>query len=209
VGECRRQEGGVLTGVFTSTRERSLWGAAGAVVLAIWATLGLAGRLAAQLEPTGWPAAAFGLAFLCAIVAVVGHGVSARPSRRQLWATAGIIAVYAMVVVRLGVVERTHLFEYGIVAVLMHTALLERQAGGRGPRWPAASAVLLAAGLGWIDEGIQAFLPFRVYDLRDVGFNALAAAMAVLATVVLRWARGRVGPAVTEEDDPDAAALGG
>jgi len=27
----------------------------------------------------------------------------------------------------------------------------------------------------WLDEGIQWLLPGRVYDLRDVGFNALAA----------------------------------
>ena len=51
---------------------------------------------------------------------------------------------------------------------------------------------LSSAALGWTDEGIQAFLPNRVYDLRDVGFNALAGAMAVAATVVLRWASMRV-----------------
>ena len=46
--------------------------------------------------------------------------------------------------------------------------------------------------LGWLDEGIQAILPHRYY-LRDVGFNALAGLMAVVACVVLGWARGAAG----------------
>ena len=158
----------------------------------MWTTLGLAGVLAERLEPTGLPAAAFGLAFLCVIAAIVGHGIALRPSIRQAWALVGIVAAYAMVFVRLGVVERTHLFEYGIVGILVHAALLERVANGGRVRWPALTAALAAAALGWIDEGIQAFLPNRAYDLRDVGFNALAGAMAVTATVVLRWASMRV-----------------
>ena len=46
---------------------------------------------------------------------------------------------------------------------------------------------------GWLDEGIQWLLPGRVYDLRDVGFNALAAAMAVFGRLALAWARRRWG----------------
>ena len=177
---------------FTSPRQRRLWLTVGGVVLAIWTTLGLAGVLAERLEPTGLPAAVFGLAFLCVVAAIVGHGIALRASRRQAWVLVGIVAAYAMVFVRLGVVERTHLFEYGIVGILVHAALLERVANGGRVRWPAVTAALAAAALGWIDEGIQAVLPNRVYDLRDVAFNALAGAMAVAATVVLRWASMRV-----------------
>ena len=43
--------------------------------------------------------------------------------------------------------------------------------------------------LGWLDEGIQWLLPNRVYDIRDVGFNALAAVMAVGASLALSRAR--------------------
>lgn len=43
--------------------------------------------------------------------------------------------------------------------------------------------------LGWCDEGIQAILPGRVYDLRDVGINALAGFMAVTASLALARAR--------------------
>jgi VanZ family protein len=52
--------------------------------------------------------------------------------------------------------------------------------------------VVVTSALGWIDEGIQALLPNRVYDLRDVGTNAFAAVMATLASVVLAWARAKI-----------------
>ena len=53
---------------------------------------------------------------------------------------------------------------------------------------------LPAALLGLLDEGIQAILPNRFFDLRDVRFNALAGLMAIPASLALararRW-RGR------------------
>jgi hypothetical protein len=37
----------------------------------------------------------------------------------------------------------------------------------------------------------SAILPNRVYDLRDVGFNAFAGLMAIAASLALAWARRR------------------
>ena len=34
-------------------------------------------------------------------------------------------------------------------------------------------------------------IPGRVYDLRDVGFNALAAAATIIAAQSIRWVRRR------------------
>ena len=45
--------------------------------------------------------------------------------------------------------------------------------------------------IGALDEGIQLFLPARVFDPTDILFNALAAGMAVGASLALRWARLR------------------
>ena len=42
-----------------------------------------------------------------------------------------------------------------------------------------------------VDEGIQAILPTRVYDVRDVAFNAVAGLLAVSAMVALSWAQRR------------------
>ena len=52
-------------------------------------------------------------------------------------------------------------------------------------------AALLTAALGVIDEGIQWFLPTRVFDPQDIVFNLLAGTMAIGAVMALSWARRR------------------
>jgi VanZ family protein len=80
-----------------------------------------------------------------------------------------------------------HFLQYGVLAGVLYLALRVRAARLGSPRrWSAATiAALLTALVGWGDEGIQALVPSRVYDLRDVGFNALAGILAVL-TLALR-----------------------
>lgn len=178
--------------LFTSQRERRLWLLALAVIVAIYSTLGLAGTLVQELRQHDLLEVSFIAGFLLAIVAIVGSALKRRPGRHEIWVTIGVVAVYGMILVRMGVdpVERTHLFEFGIVAVLIYEALIERRRSRPVPA-PAVLAVLVTTVLGWIDEGIQAFLPSRVYDLRDVGTNALAALMAVSASLAIGWARRR------------------
>lgn len=158
-------------------------------MVAIWSTLGLAGALAEWLGGRGLLGVAFGLGFVVTLGAIAAGALGRRPSGRDLWALTGIAAAYGMVVVRMGVADRTHLFEYGLLAVLVHQALDERRRGGRRVPAPAVLAILLTGALGWLDEGIQARLPGRVYHLRDVVVNVGAGALAVSAGVFLRWLR--------------------
>ena len=84
--------------------------------------------------------------------------------------------------------ERTHLPEYGIAACLAWWAL--------APSVPAVvpgyvAAAGLAAAIGYGDELLQRVVPGRVYDLRDVGMNAVG---AVLGTLVLAAARAGARP---------------
>ena len=180
-----------FTTPFTSDRERRLWFYALAVVVAIYSTLGLAGKLADVLSEQNLLAISFAIGFLLVIAAIVGIALKKRPGRHEIWVAVGITAAYGMVIVRMGIspAERTHLFEYGLVAVLIYQALTERVRNGGDVRTPALLTVAGTALLGWLDEGIQALLPNRVYDLRDVGVNALAGLMAVSATVALARAR--------------------
>ena len=101
----------------------------------------------------------------------------------------GVAAVYLMVFARMGIPERSHLFEYSVLAVFIYEALLERANQGRRVPVPALLAFLATSLFGVFDECIQAILPSRVFELQDILFNVLAAVMAVLASVALGWAR--------------------
>ncbi len=176
---------------FTSHRERRLWFLALAVVTAIYATLGFAGSLAASLRARNLLNATFFVGFLLVVTVIVASGLIRRPGWPEIWVAIGVLVVYGVMLLRffLSPEERTHLFEYGLLAALLYMALKERQRNGRRVPSPAAIAVILTALLGWLDEGIQMILPNRVYDLRDIGFNALAGLMAIATILALGWAR--------------------
>jgi hypothetical protein len=179
--------------MFSSSRERRLWIMAAVTVIAIYATLGLAGTWAEALRERELLGGLFMLAFLLVIVTIAAIGWTRDTGHAEAWMFVGIVTVYGMIGVRMGVTpeERSHLFEYGLVAILVHQALLEGVAQGRRIRFPSVMAVVVTALIGWLDEGIQAVLPDRVYDIRDVGTNALAALMAVVASLAIRKARRR------------------
>jgi hypothetical protein len=159
-------------------------------MVGIYSTLALAGTLAGFLRERNLLEVSFVFGLLLMAGAVVGHSLYRRPDRGDIWVTLGVTASYLMVWFRIeSPEERTHLFEYGLVAVLIYEALTERLRHGRRVPSPAFLAVLVTALLGWLDEGIQAVLPNRFYDIRDVGFNALAGLMAIAATLVLARAR--------------------
>jgi len=177
--------------MFSSSRERRLWLWALATLVAIYSTLGLAGKLAAALRERNLLDNTFFLAFLLVIAAIIGSGLMKRPGRREIWVWLGITVVYGTVFLRLFVSseERTHLFEYGLLGVLIYEALKERRFNGRTVPTPVILAIVLTALLGWLDEGIQYILPTRIYDIRDVAFNALAGTMAIVANLALARAR--------------------
>ncbi|HAV77391.1 MAG TPA: VanZ family protein [Anaerolineae bacterium] len=175
--------------IYSSDRERRLWIWTLIVVAAIYSTLGLTATLAETLLESGMFTNAFITAFLLMLTAVLTQGLKVRPRGIELGVGIGIAAVYIMVFARMGIVERTHLFEYSIVATLIYEALKERASQGRIVRAPGLVAILVTSLIGALDEGIQFLLPSRVFDPIDMGFNALAGFMAVIANVALTWAR--------------------
>lgn len=189
--------------LFASDREKRLWAWTGAVVLAIYLTLSPAQTLAAALRergilgPTTWTV--FGI--FAAVVAY--RWAKTRPGTPEVGAGLGVAAVYVTTLIRLPVPEaRSHLFEYGLVGMLVYQALLERKESGRRVPAPALFAIAATSILGLIDENIQRFLPTRTYDNRDVAFNALAATMAVSAVALVRWVRRRRGTPNQFVDSP-------
>lgn len=180
---------------FSSNRERRLWAALVIVLAAIYATLGYAPAIAAMLRERSDLTDAMVFVFLVSLVIISVLFIRKRPGRAEIAVGAGILVVYLMAWLRIGIgtpEERTHLFEYSLVAALVHEALLERRENGRRVPAPAILALIISILLGWLDEGIQSLLPNRVYDIVDVYFNALAATMIIGARWILAFVRRRV-----------------
>lgn len=178
--------------LFASARERRLWGWSLAAVLAIYSTLGLERALAVRFADTGIGEATFVFCCLLVLAMVVTQGFRVRPGGAGIGVALGVAAVYALVFARMTVpTERSHLIEYGVVALLVREALLER--AGQGRRVPAPSLLAIAAAidLGVLDECLQLFVPGRSFDPRDMLFNALAAVMAVAGATAIGRARRR------------------
>ena len=180
--------------VFASERERRLWAWTLAVVVAIYSTLGLARALFDLLGHLNLGVGLFLACCLLVVATAVTQGLRVRPGGAEIAVALGVMAAYLLVFVRMSIpTERSHLIEYGVVALFIHEALTERERHGRPVPAPALLAVLAATLIGVVDECIQLALPSRVFDPIDMLFNLLAAVMAVTASSALRWARQRTG----------------
>ncbi len=181
---------------FSSNRERRLWSALVIVLGGIYATLAHVPAIAAILRERNQLTGLMFVGSLVALVVITIFFIRGRPGRAEIAVAVGILIVFltAWLRIRIGTPEeRTHLFEYSLVAALVHEALLERRENGRRVPLPAILALAISIGLGWLDEGIQSLLPNRVYDLMDVLFNALAATIIIGARWTLAFVRRWVG----------------
>lgn len=178
--------------IFSSKRERRLWIALAIVLVAIYATLGQAPAVVAALGEGILASAGSNLVFaiIALLVVIPVFFIDKRLGHAEFAVGAGILTVYLLAWLRLGSwEERSHLFEYALVAALIHEALLERRDNGHRVPVPALLALVIAISLGWIDEAVQSTLPNRVYDNIDVLFNSIAAAMIIGARWVVARAR--------------------
>lgn len=177
--------------IFTSAREIRLWAWAAVVVAATYASVAFGGTLQSILSDRDAVDSGFVLAFILVVITILFQALKVRASSTEIGVVLGVTAACLLLVVRTGVTERTHLIEYGIVAMLVYEALDERRLQGR--RVPAAAlmAIAITIGIGVADECLQWLLPGRVFDPVDIGFDAVAAVLAVVAMAALRRARAR------------------
>ena len=177
--------------LFVSRRERWLWACAVLVVSVVYLTLGVVRDLLQPLEATGWGPWLFLSGCFLVLVFVLTQGMTTLPRWPEIVAGMGIAAVYGGTLMSIAKPEeRMHLIIYGIVALLIYAALLERSTSGRKVFASPLVVVVVTTVLGLIDECLQLALPDRVFDVRDILYDGLAAALAVTANASLRWARG-------------------
>ena len=72
--------------------------------------------------------------------------------------------------------ERIHILEYGILGWFAGRDLIKREKRVRG----IILAGIFSALIGVFDEAFQAILPYRFFDLRDIGFNTLGGVWGVI-----------------------------
>lgn len=160
------------------------WALLGGYVLLIFVSLPLVRGVVIALRQQHLLGGAVTLVYFLAAVAVVYHVVfDVRLSDRLAYfALVLLAAVTGAMVLGLAIPEeRIHFVQYGLMALLARRAL----AWHVGPARQYAAAFAIAAVAGWVDELIQGALPDRVYDLRDVAINAVAALLALAAEEIL------------------------
>lgn len=171
---------------FASARERNWWLVSGAALLAIYSSIGWAPLAAAGLRESGLLVPAFVAGLLLVILTIIAAGLRARLRGIELAALAGLLAVGLLVLVRIELVEeRSHVVEYALLALFVYEALSERTRRLGKPRQAWIIAILIAFLAGFVDEVLQSITPGRVFDLRDIAFNAGAAIFAVFGRTVL------------------------
>jgi len=176
-----------------ATRERRLWAAVAAFVAAIYGGTCVARPPLRVLEHLGVERIVTGGLVVLAAGVALAWLLRHRPDPREAVLTAATGIVYLSLLPWMAFPgEKLHLLEYGVLAALLLAALRERW--GDGSAAPAA-AIALTGILGWGDEVLQYFLPDRVYDLRDVAFNALSGAVVVAFLTVRRRLRAAAGTA--------------
>ena len=84
--------------------------------------------------------------------------------------------------------ERFHLLEYGVLVILVYRALVPRIKTARIYFF----IILYAFAVGLADEFIQALLPNRVYDNRDIAINWGASLLAAGLLIAFNWRRSEM-----------------
>ena len=169
-------------------------------LVAIYSTLGVVRPVSNFLRDRGLLRVTVGIAFAVAATTALTL-IFRNPRNRTRRVVLGLIAVaiaYAAVIYPMdSPEEKIHFIEYGVVALLAYASFRRY-----------VPAFLFVAVAGWIDEGIQALLPSRFYDLRDVAFNAAAGLMALVALAICSpRERGAVGTDRPEDVAEDAVGV--
>ncbi len=163
-------------------RDRSFaWAAAIAWAIAIFCTVPLARTVQRWVDATVGRQAFTYVVLAAGVVAVV---FAVRSIRRAgiSWRGYGWVAASAVTfaVYTFGLdaspEESFHFVEYGVLALLLFGALSK----GGADLTIYGTTFLLGASVGVVDEGIQWLIPERVWDLRDIGLNALGVALVVV-----------------------------
>ncbi len=175
--------------LFTSSREKVLWIFSLIILLGILLSLVIGRPLLDMFANQNLQAIWFLLGMLIFGACMILYGATSTTSFIEVVLVLGIVAVYLMLFLRLGLPERSHLIEYSALSLTIHQALYERIKQGRKIRFIGLWAIGISSLIGLIDETIQIFIPDRVFDVNDILFNCLSAIMAITVSSGIQYFR--------------------
>jgi len=178
--------------LFKTDKEKTSWKYVVAIMILIAASLFL-GNPVLQIMKDNNVQASF---FLSSMV-LIGLAIFYRNSelifvKTKLYLFFSFAAVILLLLVRLGIEERSHLIEYGIITLLVYKAVEARFPDQKEiGKLKYLAALIFAIGLSVIDEILQHFFPNRVFDLQDLLFNTLAVlfTLGVIFVTEYMWLR--------------------
>ncbi len=154
------------------------WLTVGGYLLFIYATLGIVGAPLRFLRAHGMLRISL---LTCFLICFAGSlWIMTKTQTQRLWRYGVLIAVFAAALLITRQVkipeEQVHFFEYGLVGILFMRALEPKM----GLSWKTFGwALLLSAAAGVLDEGFQAIIPSRHFDVRDIFLNVLSGGLGL------------------------------
>lgn len=165
--------------IFTSIKEKTLWSFSLTIFIAIFSGLIIGNPLLEILNDQHIRAGVFLLGMILTGICILLYGIITKPKIIQLILVLAIITVYILFFLRLGLPERTHLIEYGLLSLSIHQALSERQNQGKKVPYLNIWTIIVSCSIGVIDEVLQLLFPNRVFDFNDILFNCIAVFIAI------------------------------
>ena len=101
---------------FTSSREKHLWLSAFVVFVVIFSTLFLGQPLATLFSRQDLRAVIFLIVMFFVGATILVHAIKTKPTKIELTIVLGMVAVYTMLILRLGMPQRSHLMECSVLA---------------------------------------------------------------------------------------------
>ena len=174
---------------FTTPREKRYWLYAAVVIIGIFFSLSFGEPIIKVFGSHSAQVILFLLGLALTGGAIVMEGLKVRLSKAEISTGLGLVAVFIMFIFRLEAAERSHIIEYSVLAIFIYKAIVERLNPVNHFLKPGLFAFLATFVVGVVDECIQLFLPYRVFDPQDIVFNTLAALMGIGGSMILQWIR--------------------
>lgn len=126
---------------------------------------------------------ALGISFIVIFVVLLWRimGLKIANYRKLLFLIVLVLGLYFSWSLKI-VAERIHILEYGLLGYLASQDLFKTKLSFKSALFIFITLAIFA----FLDEGLQYFLPYRVFDLRDIVFNLAGGSWGLILFIIGR-----------------------